>query len=255
MSAIPIVLHVPHASLTIPNEERQRMLLSESDLARELLVMTDAWTDDLFPVTPAEVARVICPVSRLVCDVERFPDDAHEPMARRGMGAIYNRSHAGAILRAVPTHAERERLLDRWYRPHHQALETAVTNALESASSVLIVDCHSFGSRPLPHEQDQDPARPAICIGTDTFHTPARIRDSAIAAAVGSGWTVQIDRPFSGSIVPASAYRSDGRVLSVMIEVRRDLYMDEATGAKGSELGRIQQGMRRLLEVLAVPFN
>jgi N-formylglutamate amidohydrolase len=56
--------------------------------------MTDDHTDELFPITPAEAGRLIFPLSRLVCDVERFPSDAEEPMANRGMGVIYTRTSA-----------------------------------------------------------------------------------------------------------------------------------------------------------------
>jgi N-formylglutamate deformylase len=38
--------------------------------------MTDAFTDDLFASTPFGAARVVFPVSRVVCDVERFANDA-----------------------------------------------------------------------------------------------------------------------------------------------------------------------------------
>jgi N-formylglutamate deformylase len=55
-------------------------------LDTELLRMTDAYTDELFPVTQVEAGRVVIPVSRLVCDVERFPFDAQESMVARGMG-------------------------------------------------------------------------------------------------------------------------------------------------------------------------
>ena len=57
--------------------------------------MTDAFTDDLFALTPLEAARVVFPVSRLVCDVQRFPHDADEPMALRGMGAVYVKTTNG----------------------------------------------------------------------------------------------------------------------------------------------------------------
>jgi hypothetical protein len=43
--------------------------------------MTDAYTDELFPLTPVEAGRVVFPVSRLVCDVERFSSDDDEPLA------------------------------------------------------------------------------------------------------------------------------------------------------------------------------
>ena len=50
--------------------------------------MTDTFTAELFPPTAHAAERIVFPVSRLVCDVERFPDDADEPTAARGMGAV-----------------------------------------------------------------------------------------------------------------------------------------------------------------------
>jgi hypothetical protein len=40
----------------------------------------------------------------------------------------------------------------------------------------------------------------------------------------------KVNRPFSGSIVPANNFDKNKRVFSVMIEVNRRLYMDETTG-------------------------
>ena len=75
----------------MPPEERQAIGLDDAALNDELLRMTDAYTDELFPLTPVEAGLVVFPLSRLICDVERFPSDEDEPMATRGMGAIYTR--------------------------------------------------------------------------------------------------------------------------------------------------------------------
>jgi N-formylglutamate deformylase len=40
---------------------------------------------------------------------------------------------------------------------------------------VLIVDCHSFPSQPLPCDTSQQQSRSDFCIGTDDFHTPKDI--------------------------------------------------------------------------------
>ena len=93
------VLHVPHSSRFIPAEIRPAILLSDEDLATELLRMTDAYTDELFRLDPRLARMVTSPVSRLVVDPERFPDDAVESMASRGMGAIYTRTSDGSPLR------------------------------------------------------------------------------------------------------------------------------------------------------------
>jgi N-formylglutamate deformylase len=80
------VLHIPHSSRVVPREERKNLVLDDTDLERELLRMTDAFTDELFSPTPFETARVVFPISRLICDVESFIEDTEEPMAARRHG-------------------------------------------------------------------------------------------------------------------------------------------------------------------------
>jgi hypothetical protein len=48
------VLHIPHSSPHVPPEERQAIRLDDAALSSELLRMTDAYTDELFPLTPVE---------------------------------------------------------------------------------------------------------------------------------------------------------------------------------------------------------
>jgi N-formylglutamate deformylase len=250
MRAMPspnLLLHIPHSSRLIPLEERPQLAPDDRTLALELRRMTDAFTYDLFAPTPFEAARVVFPVSRLVCDVERFPDDADEPMAKRGMGAVYVRTSDGRPLREHLTATERARLIEIWYRRHHEKLTESVEQLIAGGKSCIIVDCHSFSSRPLPHEPDQDPARPDICIGTDDWHTPARLRDELVAAASAAGFSVLIDRPFAGALVPAKHYRREPRVKDVMIEINRQLYMDEETGERLPSFGEIRQVVSELL--------
>jgi N-formylglutamate amidohydrolase len=242
-----VVLHIPHSSPRVPADERQAILLDDAALDSELLRRTDAYTDELFPVTPVEAGRVIFPLSRLVCDVERFPSDEEEPMAKRGMGAIYNRTSMGEVLRAAPDAVHRQTILDHWYWQHHATLERLVSGIIAQSGVCLIVDCHSFPSVALPYELDQTSERADICIGTDAFHTPPLIRDVIVAAAEGEGYSVAVDAPFTGALVPLSAYQKDRRVLSVMIEVNRRLYMDENTGLKRPDFGQIRAVVGRLI--------
>jgi N-formylglutamate deformylase len=230
---IPIVLHIPHASRLIPAEERADFVLDDAALERELTAMTDAWTDELVEGWSDRytMQRVIAPVSRLVCDVERFRDDSAEPMAARGMGAVYTRTSDGRPLRTA-TPEERERILRTYYDPHHVALTRAVDEALAEAGACLIIDVHSFPSKPLPYEPDQSPDRPEICIGFDDFHGAFLADGGWDAACRHARFQGAANRPFSGSIVPVTHLHQNRNVLSAMIEVRRDLYMDEETGRK-----------------------
>ena len=239
---------MPHASLQIPPEERGGILLDDDALAAELLRLTDRHTDRLFAwIRDLGGTLFVNRVSRLVVDPERFPDDAREPMARVGQGAVYTATTSGGPLRAIDPR-ERSRLMARWYEPYHAALEDLVAGTLDKFEACLVLDAHSFASVPLPGEPDQDPDRPDVCLGTDSFHTP-RALVARLAAALGDeGFTVAVDRPFSGSLVPLPWYERDPRVTSLMLEVRRGTYMDEGTGEPLAGFEDVAARLRRAVE-------
>jgi len=185
----------------------------------------------------------------------RFPDDAQEPMARKGMGAVYTRTADSQPLRAEPSADERARLLSRFYEPHHARLTAAVDAALAAHGRCLVFDGHSFPSRPLPYEDDQDPDRPDICLGTDPFHTPAVLADAAVRTLQDQGWKVALNRPFSGALVPMRFYGKDRRVESLMVEVNRSLYMNEATGERLSCLENVRSRIGRSIAKLCKCVN
>lgn len=216
----PILINVPHASTLIPQEEAAHFVTPNLD--REIAVMTDWFCDDLYDIGHTMLRF---PVSRLICDPERFRDDSEEIMSTVGMGAIYTNCSDGTPLKSV-TPEYRELLLQRYYDPYHAAFETAVKEKLEAHGKCLIIDGHSFPAKPLPYELDQNPSRPDICIGTDDYHSSQKLVEALVTAFTAKGYTVAINRPFSGSIVPFKYYRKDNRVMSVMIELNRQLYMD-----------------------------
>ena len=80
------ILHIPHGSITIPEDLRASFLLDDLALQQELLRMTDWHTEDLFGVPGLQ--RIVFPASRLVVVPERFLQDDQEVMAARGMGVI-----------------------------------------------------------------------------------------------------------------------------------------------------------------------
>jgi len=226
------LLHIPHDATRIPHQVRDQFVLSDAQLARELLRMTDSHTRALFCPAHGETPAVIAPVSRLVVDVERFEDDALEPMAEIGMGAVYRRGSSLQPLRRTLTRDELERLLADYYRPHHRALNRAVADCLATHGRALLLDCHSFPSQPLPCEAEQAAGRPDICIGTDEYHTPPALAAAFIETYADAGFSVRLDSPFAGAMMAASFHRTEPRACALMVEVNRRLYMDEASGAR-----------------------
>ena len=68
---IPVIAHVPHGSTFIPADVRRSIILSESDLERELLLMTDRYTPEIFDgIAELGGLALVNNYSRLVVDPE-----------------------------------------------------------------------------------------------------------------------------------------------------------------------------------------
>ena len=235
-----MILHIPHASLNVEGKEFL------CDLRQELLRMSDRYTDEIFD--HPEATRIIAPISRLICDMERFEDDALEEMAVKGMGVCYTTNSFGTKLREVSP-AEKTRILETYYRPHHHALEKAVEKELITCGHAIMVDCHSFSNVPLPHEYDQSTCRPDICIGTDPYHTPQWLIEKCVMFFLKAGLSVKLNAPFAGTLVPMKFYHSEPNVYSIMIEINRDLYMD-VHGQKNDQYTKICTIIQDVLQLL-----
>ena len=242
-----VIFHVPHDSTVVPEDVRCQFALSESALACELIKMTDHLTLDLFTSGVPKEQIVHAPVSRLVLDVERFEDDDLEPMARKGMGVVYLQTSDRTALRHPISAEMRRELINAWYRPHHERLAAVTQRALDEFDRALLVDAHSFPSVPLPYEEDQRRDRPEICIGTDGFHTPRALESAIVESFQDDGFTVKLNSPFSGALVPIRYYGKDKRVASVMVEIRRDLYIDESSGQRNGNFSGMTKRIQRCI--------
>ena len=244
-----LLLHIPHSSSKIPNDLREQFLLDEKELEEELLKMTDWYTDELFGTKL--FSQFIFPVSRIVCDPERFSDDEIEPMAKLGMGMVYTKTATGKPLRRELSQEERNHLKHTYYQNHQDSMQYQTNMAMAEKGMVLILDCHSFPSHPLPCDQDQQYPRPDICIGVDSYHTPKILEDLAIYFFSGIGYKTTVNEPYAGSFVPIKNYQQTKRVQSIMIEVNRSLYMNEITGMKNQNFIKVREhlhGFQRILQ-------
>ena len=279
-----VVLHVPHASTAIPDDVRHSIELDDAALARELLASSDHHTDtfvtELDPLAlaglptgvasaaPGRVRAYVNAYSRLVVDPERFLDPALEATEAVGRGAVYTHGFDGRVLRdadAPGFAALRADLIARFFAPYHAGIEQLVAAMLDAYGTCTVVDVHSYPSVAQPYELagglPADAVRPELCIGTDGVHTPGWLVALVEEAAAACGLATSRDTPFAGTFVPTPWFgdaRGEGvgsaRVRSVMLEIRRDTYMDEATGelhADGAE--RMRALVRHVVEgVLAV---
>ena len=221
---------MPHSSTNISLMDGYTV--DENFLAKEMLKLTDWYTDDLFYSYEDEMIKA--DFSRIFCDPERFTDDSQEVMAQYGMGVLYEKSDEGEIIRIV-TPELRERVLNDYYWQHHSKFSAAVNQQLDLFGKALIIDCHSYPSNPLKRDLDKNSKRPDFNIGTDSFHTPQQLIDLSVSFFENAGYTLGVDWPYKGSIVPLEHYSKNKNVMTIMLEINRALYLNEPTNEKSEK--------------------
>ena len=222
-----LILHIPHSSIEIPDKDG--FIVNDEILNQELIKITDWHTEDLYG--NEKDIEVVAPFSRIFCDAERFADDSKEVMFQFGMGVLYSTLDSGEIMRNI-TPELRNKVLKNYYWKHHKNLSNKVTEQLKLNDECLIIDCHSFPKKPLNKALDRNPNRPDFNIGTDSYHTPKWIVEKGTEYFENLGYSVRIDWPYSGALVPLEFYQKDKRVSSVLLEINRRLYLKEGTNEK-----------------------
>lgn len=240
-----IILHIPHSSTKIPLYEGY--LVDSTVLDNEILKLTDWFTDDLFYSDEDEM--IIAEFSRIFCDPERFTDDSQEVMAQYGMGVLYEKSDEGEEIRKV-TPELKEKVLTSFYSKHHHKFSLAVKNQLDCYGKAIIIDCHSYPSKPLKRDLDKNSKRPDFNIGTDTYHTPKELIDLSISFFENAGYTVGIDWPYKGSIVPLEHYQKNNNVQTIMLEINRGLYLNEPSNEKSDCYLKVKEIAQQFIKTI-----
>lgn len=180
---------------------------------------TDWFTDELFGGEMDGVTVVKANLSRFECDVEwlegesdrlcRFIRESDKPDERRNW-VLGNAQY-------------RNRFLAEWYRYRAEILDAA------SEDVALIVDCHSFPSDLAP---DVD-----VCLGfnEDLSKPDQPIIDLVAQTFRDAGYSVAFNRPYANALAPVGYIGH-----SLMIEVSKRTYMDEATLQKGGGFGHLK---------------
>ncbi len=227
----PVILNIPHSSTYIPKKFSKDFLVDKTVLQQETFELADLYTKELFKPLIKNFGGIVSEISRLIVDIERFEDDNLEYMSRVGMGVLYEKSTSGIIIRSLDE-MQKKQLLELLYYPYHQNFEKMVNDSLAKFHTCIILDCHSFPSEPRPYELNQEQNRPDICLGIDSFHTPKKLLQIFKQNLDTTDFTFKENNPFSGTLVPMKHYRTNKKVCSIMIEVNRNLYMDQNNFSK-----------------------
>lgn len=223
------ILHIPHSSTKIPFYDGFNMDYIEN----ETKLLVDHHTDKIFNIPNVE--SLIFKYNRIFCDVERL-DDKDEPLFESGRGFYYTKTDDGKDLRILDEKVKLKIKKD-FYDKHHNELINMVERRLNDFGSALIIDCHSFNDTPLNSDLDKSESRPDICLGVDKFHTPNWLVDKLKSSFESHNFSVKINSPYSGTIIPLKYFNKNKNVMGVMIEINKGLYMDNEE--KISELNKV----------------
>lgn len=219
----PVILHAPHGGRLIPDEHLTAYIVSDAELEGEKDVLTDHFTDRLVRgITGA--SSMINELSRLAVDVERFPDNTEE-MNAVGMGVLYTRGSNGQRIRNLAL-ADQPALL-AYFTEYSNAFTALVNATLSRHGHATIIDVHSYPEHALPYELHAGDPRPQLCLGYEPFHASTQLVN--LVTETFAPLQILHNVPFSGAYVPLEHYRADARVHAVMLEIRRDVYLNEST--------------------------
>ena len=256
-----MLLHVPHAGL--------ESFLDSSDIetgaiVREMTTMADLNTDWIARFASSSMDGnpylLQSNMTRMECDVERYPDDREE-MNKVGMGVIYRLGMQGAddILYSeeLPQGVIDHRL-GALYKPYHRMFGSMVEEMVERFGFAVIIDVHSYAKNPLPYELHADADRPEICVGVNNDADENMVRDLIGGDKLHERrWSYGFNTVFRGAITP-EGMEDNPQVHSVMLEFRKDTYMDgsipmyASMDALGEAVKRLASGMTRILDSAAV---
>lgn len=215
-----ILFHVPHSSLKIPKQYWDICIKDKTYIKRTNIFLSDYLTDKLIP---NKSHKLVFKYSRLFCDVEKFKDDSKELMYKKGMGVIYTNDCDNTI--TIPNKKYKRKVLKTYYDKHHNKLDKIVTNMLKKYNKCIIIDFHSFSDE-LVEKLFNTNNNPDICIGIDNTYTGKELSNFIIAHFKKYGYSVGIDKPYSGTIVPNKYFnKKEKRLSSIMLEINKRIYL------------------------------
>jgi N-formylglutamate amidohydrolase len=229
----PVVVSVPHAGVRTGGYEET--------LSPELDVRGDAdlFVDRLYRLGEPQGPEtyVAAQLSRFVCDLNRDPDDVargavpEHPTARNadGRGFIWAVTTSGAPALSRPL------TLPEWsgrtaiHAAYHDALARALGRARARFGFAVLVDGHSMPSRGRSGHTDTGRERADVVPGDreGTSCSPALLA-LVTRHFEAAGLSVRPNEPYKGGFITAHHGRPAEHVHAIQIELRRDLYMDEA---------------------------
>jgi N-formylglutamate amidohydrolase len=259
---VPAVFDSPHSGLLAPAD------FAPTPSLRRLFGTADAYVDELFGAAPAHGAVLLAATfPRCYIDANRSLEQLDPTMVEgdwplptvsdlkihRGVGLIWAKLPNGDALYEAPLpQAAVEARIERYWRPYHAALESALDQVHGRFGAVWHLNCHSMRSHGTARDEDgARQARPDMVLGNRDGATchPAFL-DLVHGVLAGFGYHVTINHPYKGQELVRRYADPAHHRHSLQIEINRALYMDEASGERSAHFAPLQAQLAQLVAAI-----
>lgn len=261
--ALPLVCDSPHSGTDYPGDFAHavpRALLRRGE---------DTHVEALWEAVPrvggtlvaAHFPRTYIDANRTEEDLDPELLDAPWPTplnpgekTRLGFGLVWRNIGAGTPIYDRPlTVAEVRNRIESYYRPYHAALSQAVEENAARFGGVWHLNLHSMPNNAYERLQIRSPHPLADFVLGDRDGTTCEpgFVDLIERELRACGYTVARNDPYKGVQLIARIGQPARNRHSLQIEIRRPLYMDEATRQRNEGFARVQKDLTFLLETLS----
>ena len=262
-TALPLVLDSPHSGTQYPADFGHKVPLAR------LRHGEDTHVDALWADAPAHGATLIAAdFPRTYIDANRALADLDPAMlagpweqplmpsekSRLGVGLVWSRLDAATpMYDRLLTPAEVRGRIERCWKPYHAALQSAIDAAARDFGAVWHLNLHSMPNNAYERLGKTAPHPLADFVLGDRDGTTcepefvALIEDTLRA----QGYSVARNDPYKGVELIARIGQPAMRRHSLQIEIRRPIYMDEATREPNGGFAELRANLSALTREIA----
>ncbi len=257
---LPVLISSPHSGTFLPAEARARLVCGEEALRQ----LDDGPVHLLFAGAPDHGAAMLAATHRRAyVDLNRDPREIDPALLleRPGRGRLRLSLRVRAGLGVVPSRlgdcrlyhrplgmAEIARRLERVHRPYHRELDRRLEGLRRCFGVAVLLDVHSMPASAARVE------RRLVDVAIGDCHGRAAGGELAATATEilrDAGLVTLRNRPFAGGYITERYGRPEEEIHALQLEVRRDLFMDEASHDPHEGMAALAPVFTRLILALA----
>lgn len=262
-AALPLICDSPHSGVFYPADFGSSQPLAALRQGEDTHV-AELWSavpalggtliEALFPRTYVDVNRELSDLDPELLDGPWPHPLAPGEKSRLGFGLIWRRlSFDQPMYQRRLSVAEVEARIRNCWQPYHQALSAAVEAAYQAHGAVWHLNLHSMPGNAFERlgRSSEQPLADFVLGDRDGSTCEPALLDVIETSFRAHGYSVARNNPYKGVALIAQIGQPARRRHSMQIEIRRPIYMDEASREPNAGFAPLQQCLQATLQALA----